>query len=223
MESANERCLPLLAHHSGSEELANCLTHGAGLALSILGLQQLVSTASARGANWQLAGLAVYGSTMVVLYLASCLYHGVQSEALKRKFRTLDHASIYLLIAGTYTPFLLALSGPWATWGLATIWLLAALGIGFKLMFGHRYERFSVSMYLIMGWLGVFALRPLVDRVTPLGVSWLVAGGLAYTVGTLFYVRREKRYSHAIWHLFVVLGSGLHYGAVLFYVVPLTL
>jgi len=223
MEIANRNCVSIATCNSGSEELANCLTHGAGLALSIFGLQQLVAAAGTHSTAWQLAGFTVYGSSMVVLYLASCLYHAVQSAELKSKFRLLDHASIYLLIAGTYTPFLLALPRPWPTWGMAAIWSLALLGVGFKLVCGHRYERFSVTMYLAMGWLGIFALSPLLERVTPVGVSWIVAGGLAYTIGTLFYVRRELRYSHAIWHMFVVLGSGLHYGAVIFYVVPLTL
>jgi hemolysin III len=222
MKTVNRTGASVATSYSGPEEVANCLTHGAGLALSIFGLQQLVAAAGAHGASWQVAGCAVYGSSMVVLYLASCMYHAVQSAELKRKFRMLDHASIYLLIAGTYTPFLLALPQPWPTWGLATIWTLALSGIGFKLACGPRYERFSVVMYLAMGWLGIFAFRPLLERVTPLGVSWLVAGGLAYTVGTLFYVRHHVRYSHAIWHLFVVLGSGLHYVAVIFYIVPLT-
>lgn len=205
-----------------SEEVANYVTHGAGLAMSVCGLWQLLSVAAGRGTVGQVAGVALFGGSMIVLYLASTLYHAVERAGLKHSLRVCDHAAIYLLIAGTYTPFLLALPSPWPTWGLGVVWFLAALGIGFKLVLGFGYERLSVIMYLAIGWLGMLALPQLIDRISGRGVAWLLAGGVAYTCGTLFYIRREAKYSHAVWHVFVVLGTALHYGAVVFYVVPLT-
>ena len=155
-----------------------------------------------------------------MLYLASTTYHAVRHAGLKTRLRVFDHASIYGLIAGTYTPFLLALPGRWPTWGLAAVWLMAAVGVAFKVAFGFRHERLSVGMYLAMGWIGVLAMGPLVQRITADGVAWLLAGGLAYSVGTLFYVRKDVKYAHAIWHLFVLAGSALHYGAIVLYVMP---
>jgi hemolysin III len=204
------------------EEAANYLTHGTGLAMSICGFLQLLSLTSGRGTAGQVAGVAVYGGSLVVLYLASTSYHAVQQARLKSSLRVFDHATIYLMIAGTYTPFLLALPNPWPTLGTSAVWLLAVVGIVFKIVFGFRYERFSIAMYLSMGWMGVLTVKPLFDRISAGGVAWLVAGGLAYTVGTLFYVRREIKYSHAVWHAFVLLGSSLHYGAIILYIVPLT-
>jgi len=211
-------CLPVVA---ASEEVANYLTHGGGLVLSLCAWLQLLAMTE-RGTPWQQLGAAVYGGTLIVLYLASTSYHAVQQAGLKSKLRVCDHASIYLMIAGTYTPFLLALPAPWPTWGLASVWLLAAVGVGFKIAFGFRYERLSVTMYLLMGWIGVLAIGPLVERISADGVAWLLSGGLAYTVGTMFYVRKDAKYSHAIWHVFVLAGSGLHYGAIVLYVMPRT-
>jgi hemolysin III len=214
--------LPAYPARSLPEEAANYLTHGTALILSIWGLLRLLSTTDSRGTVGQVAGVAIYGGSMVALYFASTIYHAVQHGCLKSRLRLFDHATIYLLIAGTYTPFLLALPRPWPTWGLGAIWCLAALGIFLKVSFGLRYERLSMATYLAMGWLGILAIRPLLERISAAGVAWLVAGGLAYTVGTLFYVRRDVKYSHAVWHMFVVLGSALHYGAIVLYVVPLT-
>jgi hemolysin III len=222
MEAAN-RIMPSQSSASPlGEETANYLTHGGGLVMSIGGLWQLLAATTGRGTSGQVASVAVFGGAMVVLYLASTLYHAVQRTDLKRCLRICDHAAIYLLIAGTYTPLLLALPRPWATWGLAGIWLLAAVGVCFKLSLGFGYERLSVVTYLVIGWLGMLAIPPLVDRISAGGVAWVIAGGLAYTCGTLFYVRREVKYSHAVWHVFVVLGSALHYGAIALYVVPRT-
>jgi hemolysin III len=156
-----------------------------------------------------------------VLYLASTLYHAVQHAGLKGKLRVCDHASIYLMIAGTYTPFLLTLPSPWPTWGLTAVWLLAMVGVAFKIAFRFRYERLSVTMYLLMGWIGVLAIGPLVERISADGVAWVLSGGLAYTVGTMFYMRKDVKYAHAIWHVFVLAGSALHYGAILLYVMPI--
>ncbi|HEV3138458.1 MAG TPA: hemolysin III family protein, partial [Pirellulales bacterium] len=122
----------------------------------------------------------------------------------------------------TYPPFLLALQNSWSTWGLAAIWFLAAAGVCFKAFLGFGYERLSVTLYLVIGWLGILAIQPLIERISTRGVAWLIAGGLAYSSGTFFYIRTEVKYSHAIWHVFVLLGSALHYGAIVLYVVPLT-
>jgi len=157
---------------------------------------------------------------MVIVYLASTLYHAAWNAALKRQLRICDHAAIYLMIAGTYTPFLLALPTPWPTWGLSAIWLAAMAGVIFKLTLGVRYDRLSVALYLVMGWVALLALPALTEKISAHGVAWLLAGGLAYSAGTVFYIRRDAQYSHAIWHLFVALGSALHWVTVMFYLVP---
>lgn len=219
MEAIRRSSLVCLPAVPGSEEVANYLTHGGGLVLSLCAWLQLLAMTQ-RGTPGQQAGAAVYGGSLIALYLASTSYHAVRHVGLKSKLRVFDHASIYLMIAGTYTPFLLALPGPWPTWGLAAVWLLAAVGVAFKIAFRFRYERLSVSMYLAMGWIGILAIGPLVERISADGVAWLLAGGLAYTVGTMFYVRKDVRYAHAIWHVFVLAGSALHYGVIVLYVVP---
>ena len=219
MEAIRRSSLVCLPAAPGSEEVANYLTHGGGLVLSLCAWLQLLAMTQ-RGTPEQQAGAAVYGGSLIALYLASTSYHAVQRVGLKSKLRVFDHASIYLMIAGTYTPFLLALPGPWPTWGLAAVWLLAAVGVAFKIAFRFRYERLSVTMYLAMGWIGILAIGPLVERISADGVAWLLAGGLAYTVGTMFYVRKDLKYAHAIWHVFVLAGSALHYGAIVLYVVP---
>lgn len=205
-----------------SEEAANYLTHGAGLVLSLAGVRHLLTEAAGHGSWRQVAGLGVFGGAMALVYLASTVYHAAEHAGWKRMLRVCDHAAIYLMIAGTYTPFLLSLSAPWRTWGLVGVWTLAAAGVVFKLVMGVRFDRLSVAIYLLMGWIGVLLIGPLVGRITAHGVGWLVAGGLAYSVGTLFYVRSDMRYGHAVWHLFVLLGSALHFWAVAAYVVPLT-
>ncbi|MBI3838079.1 MAG: hemolysin III family protein [Planctomycetia bacterium] len=203
-----------------SEEVANYVTHGAGFALSVVGMHELIWATHGRGTVGQIVGVAVYTGSMMVLYLASTLFHAIRDPGLKSAFRAADHAAIYLLIAGTYTPFLLALPNP--AWILSLIWSLAGLGILFKVLFGFEHERVSLFMYMAMGWLGLVVTKSLAERVTVGAVAWLIAGGLAYTAGTMFYVRPEVKYSHAVWHVFVVLGTALHYGAIVFYVVPLT-
>ncbi len=212
----------LVAARPPSEEKANFVTHGAGLALSVVGMQQLLAAAAGRGSVAQVAGASVFGVSLVLVYLASTIYHAIRDARLKKTFRIIDHAMIYLLIAGTYTPFLLALPTPWPTWVLAVIWTLAGAGVLFKAFFGPRYARLSMAMYLAIGWVGVVAINPLVEHVSPGGVACLLLGGLAYTVGTIFFARHDVKYAHAIWHLFVVLGSGLHYSAVILYVIPLS-
>jgi len=204
------------------EEIANAVTHGAGLLASIAALPVLVLAAAGRRDAWQLAGGAVYGVTLVLLYLASTLYHALPVSRAKRVFRVLDHAAIYLLIAGTYTPFALGpLRGPWGWTPLATIWTLALLGIVAKLTIGFRYPRLSTVFYAGMGWTALLVLRPLLTHVSPAGMWWLLAGGLCYTGGIAFFATDSRlRYGHALWHVFVVAGSVCHFVAVLWHATP---
>jgi hemolysin III len=198
------------------EELANTLTHGVGAVLSAVGLAVLALVASRRGPAAVLVGCVVFGAALVVLYTASTLYHAVSHPRAKGVLRAVDHSAIFLLIAGTYTPFtLVSLRGPWG-WSLfAVVWSLAVAGIALRLALRRRPTALFVALYLAMGWCVVVALRPLVAAVPPAGVALLVAGGLAYSVGVVFYLWRSLPYHHAIWHAFVLAGSGLHYAAVL--------
>ena len=206
------------------EEIANSITHGLGLAGAGVAAPLLVLGAVRRGGDaWQVAGATVFGLTLVLMYLASTLYHACppgpaeRRARQKQRLRTLDHAAIYLLIAGTYTPFLLGpMRGPWG-WGLfAAEWALAAFGIAAKVRFGFRWRRLSTAAYVGMGWLAVIALRPLLTHVGPTGVWWLLAGGLCYTAGVAFYATDGRlRYGHAVWHLFVAGGSACHVWAAL--------
>jgi hemolysin III len=203
------------------EELANTLTHGVGAVLSVAGLAVLALVASRRGPVAGLVGCVVFGAALVVLYTASTLYHalGHLHERARTLLRALDHSAIFLLIAGTYTPFtLVSLRGPWG-WSLfAVVWSLAVAGIALRLALRRRPTALFVSLYLAMGWCVVVALRPLVAAVPPGGIALLVAGGLAYSVGVVFYLWRSLPYGHAIWHGFVLAGSACHYAAVLRYV-----
>lgn len=205
------------------EEIANGVTHGLGLLLSIVGLYALVALTSAYGNAWHVVGCTVYGASLVLLYGVSTLYHGLQNATWKRVLRRVDHIAIFLLIAGTYTPFTLVnLRGPfgWTLFGL--VWGLAVLGIVFKLVWGHRLEWLSLALYLTMGWICVIAAKPIIEAIPTNGLLWLLAGGLCYTAGTIFYaLNHSVRYFHAVWHIFVLAGSALHFGAVFYYVVPL--
>ena len=178
----------------------------------------LVIAAARNGNAANIVGASVFAATLVLLYLASTLYHALPDNRAKQVFRILDHGAIYLLIAGTYTPFTLGvLRGPWG-WSLFGIqWGLAVLGIVLKSVGGIRYAKWSVAVYLAMGWLVLIAAGPLMDHVAPWGLFWLVAGGLAYTAGVVFYALERLRYFHFIWHLFVIAGSTCHFIAVLWY------
>ncbi len=199
-----------------SEELANSLTHGAGLALSIAGFIVLVVLAAMRGSAWRIVSCAVYGSTLICLYTASTLYHSIHSRQLKRVLKICDHSAIYLLIAGTYTPFLLVnLRGSWG-WSLfAVIWGLAMAGILFKVWFVEHFSVLSTVVYVLMGWLALVAVKPMLLSIPHSGLLWLLAGGVLYTVGVVFYAWKKIPYNHAIWHGFVLAGSTCHYFAVL--------
>jgi hemolysin III len=207
--------------YSVREEIAHSAIHGLGVALSVAGLIALVLTARRTGDRWDVAASAVYGFTLILLYLTSTLYHGVPHPGAKRILRVLDHSAIYLLIAGTYTPLtLVSLRGPWGWTLFGLVWGLAILGITLKVAAMGRFRALSIVLYLCMGWLVVIALGPLTAAVAHGGLVLLVLGGLAYTSGVLFYLWRRLPYHHAVWHAFVLAGSVLHFFAILFYVVP---
>lgn len=203
------------------QEIANSITHGVATALSVAGLTLLVVLATFRGTALDIVSVAVYGTTLVLLYLASTLYHAIQHPGAKRVLKILDHAAIYLLIAGTYTPFtLISLKGPWG-WSLfGTVWGLALAGVVFKLFFTGRFKALSTSLYVLMGWIIVVAVRPLALALPRPGLVLLLGGGIVYTLGVVFYVQKRLPYSHAIWHGFVMAGSLCHFFAVLLYVLP---
>jgi len=209
------------AAYSPHEELANSLTHGLGAILSAAGLVLLVTFSALRGDAWLVTSSAIFGASLVLLYTASTLYHSLRDLELKRLLQKFDHAGIFLLIAGTYTPFLLvSLRGPWG-WSLfGVIWGLAAAGVAIKFWFAGRFRVVSTLIYIGMGWLVLMAVKPLVLAVPRGGIVLLVAGGLCYTGGTVFYLWKRLPYHHAIWHVFVLAGSGCHWAAVFAYLVP---
>jgi hemolysin III len=210
--------------YSLGEEIAHTSTHGLGVVLSIVGLTVLVARAALYGDALHVVAVSVFGATLVLMYTASTLYHSIPATSLprtKRVLRVIDHSLIYFLIAGTYTPFtLVTLQGPWG-WGLfAFTWGLALAGVGFKIFATGKFERLSLAIYLGMGWCAVVAVEPLLRNLEIGGLILMLAGGLTYSGGVAFYAWERLRYHHAIWHLFVLGGSVLHFFAVLFYVVP---
>lgn len=214
---------PLQLHklYTLGEEIANSITHGIGTGLSVAGLTLLVTLAGLQGEVWKIVSFSVYGTTLVLLHLSSTLYHAFQHPKVKQVFRVIDHGSIYLLIAGTYTPFLLiSLWGPWGWSLLGVVWGLTLLGILLKALYVGRFGKLSVITYLAMGWLAVIAFRQLVASVPRGGLALLAAGGVVYTAGILFYGWKRLPYNHAIWHLFVLGGSMCHYFAILLYLLP---
>lgn len=203
------------------EEIANSITHGIGAGLAVAALSVLVTLAAMQGDAWQVVSFSIYGTTLVLLYLASTLYHGFRGPRIKRIFQTLDHAAIFLLIAGTYTPFtLVTLNGPWGWTLFGLIWGLAIAGIVIQVVAPDRYRVAQVLLYLGMGWLVVVAIGPLTQNLPIAGLAWLVAGGLSYTLGIAFYAWDQKPYAHTIWHLFVLGGSICHFFCMLLYVLP---
>lgn len=198
------------------EEIVNALTHGLGATAALAGGAVLITLAAVHGDGWQLVGAIVFGVSLLLLYLASTLYHAIQHPTAKGRLKVFDHCAIYVLIAGTYTPFtLIGLRGPWG-WGLfIAIWSLALAGVVFKLFFTGRFKRLSTLIYVAMGWLILVAIKPLLATLDAWTLGWLLAGGLFYTLGTIFYHRPSLPYSHAIWHLFVIGGSVCHYIAVM--------
>ena len=211
-----------IKQYSIGEEIANSITHGIGIVLAIAALGILTAFAGAYGDVRHVVSVSIYGTTLVLLYTASTLYHSIQNPHAKGILQVLDHSAIYLLIAGTYTPFtLVSLRGPWGWWLFGVIWGFAVLGVVFQLSLLRRWRAVSLCLYIGMGWVVVVAIKPLIVSVATGGIVFLVLGGLAYTAGILFYCWEKLKYHHAIWHLFVLAGSILHFFAVLFYVVPI--
>lgn len=207
---------------SAAEEIANSLTHGLGLALSIVGLAVMVVLASLYGTVWHIVGCSVFGTTLVALYASSTLYHSCRCPIRKRVYRLADHSCIYLLVAGTYTPITLThLRGAWGWTLFGIVWGCAVAGLFFKWFVRYRFRFLSVAIYLVMGWLAVIAAEPML-RLVPTGcLLWLLVGGLFYSFGVIFYLLDRIPYFHAIWHLFVLAGSASHYLAVVLYVLPI--
>ncbi len=203
------------AFYSLGEEIAHSVTHGIGTALSVAGLVLLVIRAVHTGDPWRVVSFSIFGASMIVLYASSTMYHALTPPRARRVFKILDHSAIYLLIAGSYTPFLLVtLRGGWG-WSLfGVIWGLTVLGIVFKAFFAGRFKLVSTILYLGMGWLVVIAIKPLLANVPRDALLWLLYGGLAYSLGTIFYLRRDMKYSHAVWHVFVLAGTICHFYAI---------
>lgn len=199
---------------TAGEELANSVSHGAGFLAALAAVPVLVMGALDNGAAAVVAA-SVFGGTVALLYLTSTLYHAITHHRAKRIFRRLDHAAIYLLIAGTYTPFTLGvLRGPWGWTLFGIVWGLAGTGVLVKAVIGVRYPRLSTALYVAMGWLVLIAIKPLWAAMPAWGMFWLVAGGVAYTAGVAFYAAPRLRYAHLVWHLFVLAGTGCHFVAV---------
>lgn len=202
-----------------AEERASLITHALGLLLSIAGASAIIMNALSSNDHWKIAGALLFSISLVMLYTASTLYHGVRSPELKRRMKIFDHCAIYCLIAGCYTPFtLVPLRGPLGWTLFATVWSIAALGIVFKLFYTGKFRVLSTLLYLAMGWLVVFAQEPIRAILPHEAISLILAGGISYTVGALIYLARWPLFHHAIWHLFVMAGSAFHYFAVYFYV-----
>lgn len=203
------------------EELANTLTHGFGLLLSLAGLIFLTVLASANGGFWYVFSAVLYGVSLISLYAASTFYHVAKDPRRKKWLRLLDHCCIYLLIAGSYTPFTLIVLRQTIGFRLFIfIWLFALFGIAAKLIFGTRFPALSVISFLLMGWIGILAVKPLLAALGSAPVALVIAGGLAYSAGVIFYGWTSLRHHHAIWHVFVLLGSACHFLAVAIYVMP---
>lgn len=200
------------------EEIANSISHGLGLLLAIVALPILVLSAMRVGNVPFTVGVSVFGATMVLLYLASTLYHSATHEPTKNLFRLFDHCAIFFLIAGTYTPFSLGvLRGPWGWTLLGIVWALAIFGIAVKTIAGTRHSWLTMVLYLLMGWLAVVATKPILALVPLPGILLILAGGIAYTGGLVFFAAHRLRYNHFIWHLFVIAGTTCHFFAVLWY------
>jgi hemolysin III len=208
-------CAPAV---SVREEIANSVSHGLGLVLAVVALPILIVSAMRIGSTHFIVGAAVFGATMILLYLASTLYHSISHETVKRLCRQFDHSAIFLLIAGTYTPFTLGvLRGAWGWTLLVIVWGLAIAGIIIKALPRTRHSWISMVLYVVMGWLAIVAIKPIWQLVPLPGILLVLAGGLAYTGGLGFFAAQRLRYSHFIWHLFVIAGTTCHFFAVLWY------
>ena len=205
---------------SKKEELWNAVTHGIGLFFSIVGLVVLIIYATLKGTSLLIVSTSIYASSLIIMYGSSTLYHAISNHKIKKIFQTFDHASIYILIAGTYTPItLITLGGAWG-WSIFTInWSIAIIGVVLKFVYPGKFETLSLVLYIFMGWIIVVALQPLIENMDTGGLVFLVIGGLFYTFGVYFYIKDHKPYYHTVWHFFVLSGSISHYFMVLFYVI----
>lgn len=212
----------LTSNRDRLEEILNAITHGFGATLSIIGLIVLIAAAHFYGNIWHQISFGIYGTSLLLLYLASTLYHSFRNEKAKYIFKICDHAAIYLLIAGTYTPFcLVILQGAlgWTVFGI--IWGLTLIGITQQILFVKRFKVFSTICYIVMGWLIVLFIKPIAAVLPTAGLYWLVFGGLLYTIGAIFYLCHKLPFNHAIWHLFVLNGSICHFITVFYFILPL--
>ncbi|AHF75873.1 hemolysin [Sodalis praecaptivus] len=211
---------PLAKSYSLAEEIANSVSHGVGVIFGIVGLVLMLNQAGEAGATaLAVTSYSLYGGSMILLYLASTLYHAIPHPPAKRWLKKVDHCAIYLLIAGTYTPFLLiGLASPLAKWLMVVIWVMAAVGVLFKLVFAHRFRAISIITYLTMGWLSLVVIYQLVQRLPAGGVALLAAGGVVYSLGVVFYVWDRIPFNHAIWHGFVLGGTVCHFLAIYLFV-----
>jgi len=211
-----------ITFYEKKEEKLNVISHGIGLILSIVALVLLVVYANIYGSTWHIVSFSIYGASLIVLYSASTLYHYVQSPKLRYRLNIFDHAAIYILIAGTYTPFALVVLKGWVGWTIFGVsWGMAISGVVLKLFYTGKYDKISTIAYVLMGWLVIFAIKPLVTNFSFEGLMWLLSGGLFYTFGALLYSIKRIKYNHAIFHIFVLLGSFSHFIAVFFYVLPI--
>ncbi len=209
------------ARYSPREELVHAISHGVGFVAAAIGLVVLLAATSERGTTSEVVGVGIFGISLMLLYAASTLYHGLPASSSKKIMRKLDYIAIYLLISGTYTPFvLIKMQNSRGLALLALIWALAILGIVLELVRNSPTRRTSLALYLAMGWLAVFALEPLLETLEPAGVALLILGGLAYSVGIIFYAWSKLPYNHAVWHGFVLGGSALHFASVIGFVIP---
>ena len=211
-----------ITYYDPKEEKFNVISHAIGLVLSIAALVLLVVYSSIYGSAWHIVSFSIYGASLIVLYSASTFYHYVQSPKLRHRLNIFDHSAIYVLIAGTYTPFTLVVLNGWVGWTIFGVsWGLAIVGIILKLFFTGKYDKISTFAYVLMGWVVIFAIKPLVNNLSFEGLMWLLAGGIFYTVGAVLYSIKNLKFNHAIFHIFVLLGSFAHFVAVFFYVLPI--
>ena len=211
-----------ITFYNPREEKLNVISHAIGLVLSVIALVLLVVYASKEGSAWHIVSFSIFGASLIVLYAASTFYHYSRTPKLRHRLNVFDHAAIYVLIAGTYTPFTLVVLKGWVGWTIFGVsWGLALTGIILKLFFIGRYDKISTIAYVLMGWLIIFAIKPLVNNLPFEGLMWLLSGGIFYTIGALLYSIKKLNYNHAIFHIFVLLGSFSHFIAVFFYVLPL--
>lgn len=209
----------VLEFYTAGEDRMNSLTHGIGAVMSLVGMVVLLVSAVQHGDSWRVVSFTIYGLSLLLLYLASTFYHTSQHPRFKRWLRIADHASIYLLIAGTYTPFLLVnLRGPFGWTMLGIVWGMAVLGVILKVFFIGRHDVLETAVYIIMGWMSVLAYKQMAAGISPGGLAWILGGGIVYTLGVIFYAWNKLPYHHAIWHLFVLGGSVCHYLAIFYYV-----